>query len=125
MRAPTLGYEYLRPPAKAQFITHTRTAYRYAAEYIMTIEGGEHKRKIFHLTDWMEYDSYEKQALQAFKQHLVAEGLDIVYEDALYIRFLYSGAFDIKECSRRLHVYDEWQRDPNIQNLSPRARQLL
>ena len=91
----------------------------------MTVEEGEHKRKIFHLVDWMEYDAYEKQALEAFKKHLTAEGHDIIYEDALYVRFLYSGAFDLKECTRRLQVYDEWQRNPNIQNLSPRARTLL
>jgi len=91
----------------------------------MTVEGGEHKRRIFHLTDWMEYDNYEKQALQAFKKHLVSEGQDIVYEDALYLRFLYAGAFDLSESTRRLHIYEEWQRDPNIQNLSAKVRTLL
>lgn len=45
----------------------------------MKIENGEHKRKIFHLTDWMDYDNYEKTALSAFKQHLLSEGEDIIY----------------------------------------------
>lgn len=124
MSAP-LSYEYLRPPAKAQFINHQRTTVMHAADYIMNVEGGEHKRRIFNLIDWMEYDGYEKQALQNFKKHLLAEGNDLIYDDALYLRFLYSGAFDLKECTRRLQVYDEWQRDPNIQNLSAKARTLL
>lgn len=91
----------------------------------MRIEDGQHKRKIFNLVDWMEYDSFEKQSLKEFKDYLKREGFDIVFNDALYIRFLYSGDFKFPECARRLRVYDEWQRDPNMQNLSAKAKEIL
>jgi hypothetical protein len=72
----------------------------------MTIENGEHKRKIFHLSGWMDYDNYEKQAIKDFKNYLAREGQDIIYEDALYLRFLYSGGFNIKDCAKRLQMYE-------------------
>jgi hypothetical protein len=88
----------------------------------MKVENGQHKRKIFHLVDWMEYDNFEKQSLKEFKEYLRKEGFDITFTDALYIRFLYAGDFNLQECTRRLRIYDEWQRDPNMQNLTYRAK---
>ena len=45
--------------------------------------------------------------------------------DATFIRFLYAGDFKLEECTRRLRVWDEWNKDPNIQMMSAKARSIL
>lgn len=71
----------------------------------MKVENGMHYRKIFYPTS--QYDEFERSSIKEFKEYLTDRvDIDSLFDDATYLRFLYSGGFDLAESARRLAIYN-------------------